>query len=84
MHVFNAGSSTELARVRVFAHNGAGHLLGGPLWLDIPAPWADADEAFAAETADANRPAAESARGEGARESGFRPAGAGLLLNTGP
>ena len=24
MHVFNAGSSTELARVRVFAHNGAG------------------------------------------------------------
>jgi len=36
-NVFNAGSSTELARVRVFAHNGAGHLLGGPLWLDVPA-----------------------------------------------
>jgi hypothetical protein len=76
MHVFNAGSSTELARVRVFAHNGSGHLLGGPLWLDIPAPWADADEAFAAE---ANPPIADSARGEGARESGFRPAAAGLL-----
>ena len=27
MHVFNAGSSTELARVRVFAHDGA-----GPCW----------------------------------------------------
>ena len=37
-HIFNAGSSTELARVRVFTHNGAGHLLGGPLWLDVPAP----------------------------------------------
>src|SRR4029077_12934763 len=48
-HVFNAGSSTELARVRVFAHNGAGHLLGGPLWLDTPAPWEDADQAFAGE-----------------------------------
>jgi Icc protein len=79
MHVFNAGSSTELARVRVFAHNGAGHLLGGPLWLDIPAPWADADEAFAA---DADRPGAESAGREGARESGFRPAG--LVFNAGP
>ena len=53
MHVFNAGSSTELARVRVFTHNGAGHLLGGPLWLDIPAPWADADQAFAAEAGEA-------------------------------
>ena len=28
MHIFNAGSSTELARVRVFTHNGTGHLLG--------------------------------------------------------
>ena len=35
------------ARVRVFAHNGVGHLLGQPLWLDVPAPWADAYQAFA-------------------------------------
>ena len=28
MHVFNAGSSTELARVRVFTHNGARPLAG--------------------------------------------------------
>jgi len=68
-HIFNAGSSTELARVRVFAHNGAGHLLGGPLWLDVPAPWADADQAFA-EGDDAEA----SARRDRASESGFGPA----------
>jgi len=51
MHVFNAGSSTELGRVRVFAHDGRGGLLlGGPLWLDIPAPWDDAAEAFGPES----------------------------------
>lgn len=49
MHIFNAGSSTELARVRVFTHNGAGHLLGSPLWLDVPAPWEDADTVDAAQ-----------------------------------
>jgi Icc protein len=49
MHVFNAGSSTELGRVRVFAHDGAGALLGGPLWLDVPAPWDGAASAFGAE-----------------------------------
>jgi 3',5'-cyclic AMP phosphodiesterase CpdA len=58
MHIFNAGSSTELARVRVFAHNGAGHLLGAPLWLDVPAPWEDADQAFAAEAEEASASAA--------------------------
>ncbi|HLK92386.1 MAG TPA: metallophosphoesterase [Polyangia bacterium] len=50
MHVFNAGSSTELGRVRVFAHDGRGQLLGAPLWLDVPAPWDDAAEAFGAES----------------------------------
>ena len=50
MHVFNAGSSTELGRVRVFAHDGAGALLGGPLWLDVPAPWDTVAEAFGGET----------------------------------
>ena len=50
MHVFNAGSSTELGRVRVFAHDGRGALLGGQLWLDIPAPWDDAAEAFGSES----------------------------------
>ena len=50
MHVFNAGSSTELARVRVFSHDGRGLLLGGPLWLDVPAPWEDAAKAFGAES----------------------------------
>jgi 3',5'-cyclic-AMP phosphodiesterase len=39
LHLFNAGSSTELGRVRVFVHDGAGLLLGGPLWLEMPAPW---------------------------------------------
>ena len=73
MHVFNAGSSTELARVRVFTHNGTGHLLGGPLWLDIPAPWADADHAFAAEGA----PARLSGRPD-TGEAGFSPT-SGLL-----
>ena len=48
MHIFNAGSSTELARVRVFTHNGTGHLLGSPLWLDVPAPWEEADTVDAA------------------------------------
>ena len=82
MHVFNAGSSTELARVRVFAHNGAGHLLGGPLWLDVPAPWEDADQAFAGDRDEApERPAGR----RGARASDFDPgARAGLLLHTGP
>jgi hypothetical protein len=46
LHLFNAGSSTELGRVRVFAHDGAGKLLGGPLWLDVPAPWEAVAEAF--------------------------------------
>lgn len=46
MHVFNAGSSTELGRVRVFAHDGRGTLLRGPLWLDVPAPWDAAAAAF--------------------------------------
>ncbi len=50
MHVFNAGSSTEMARVRVFHHDGDGRLLGTPLWLDVPAPWEDADRAFDAES----------------------------------
>jgi 3',5'-cyclic-AMP phosphodiesterase len=49
MHVFNAGSSTELGRVRVFAHDGVGALLGGPLWLDVPTPWDDAVSAFRGE-----------------------------------
>ena len=49
IHVFNAGSSTELGRVRVFAHDSRGSLLGGPLWLDVPAPWEAADEALASE-----------------------------------
>jgi hypothetical protein len=76
-HIFNAGSSTELARVRVLAHNGAGHLLGGPLWLDVPAPWADADDAFA------ESESAEPSTGrDGASESSFRPAR--LLLSAGP
>jgi len=75
MHVFNAGSSTELARVRVFAHNGAGHLLGGPLWLDTPAPWEDADLAFAGDRDEAPD---QLARHRGAREPGFDP-GARLL-----
>ena len=43
-------SETELARVRVFHHDGAGQLLGNPLWLDVPAPWEDADRAFGAES----------------------------------
>ena len=75
MHVFNAGSSTELARVRVFAHNGLGHLLGSPLWLDVPAPWEDADQAFAAEAEEQ----AASAGGAGAGETGFHPAAARLF-----
>ncbi len=75
MHVFNAGSSTELARVRIFAHNGAGHLLGGPLWLDVPAPWHDADQAFAAEAEEAP----VSARRDRAREPDFGPGAAGLF-----
>ena len=81
MHVFNAGSSTELARVRVFTHNGAGHLLGGPLWLDIPAPWADADQAFAAEAGEAAT--LRLARRSETGEASFSPA-SGLLLHTGP
>jgi hypothetical protein len=64
----------------VFAHNGAGHLLGGPLWLDIPAPWEDADQAFAG---DRDEAPARLAKHRGARESGFDP-GARLLLHTGP
>ncbi|HXJ20167.1 MAG TPA: metallophosphoesterase [Polyangia bacterium] len=50
VHVFNAGSSTEMARVRVFHHDGAGQLLGTPLWLDVPPPWDDAARAFDAES----------------------------------
>ncbi len=50
LHVFNAGSSTEMGRVRVFHHDGAGQLLGTPLWLDVPAPWEDAARAFEAES----------------------------------
>ncbi|HSS37285.1 MAG TPA: metallophosphoesterase [Polyangia bacterium] len=50
MHVLNAGSSTELGRVRVYHHDGAGQLLGNALWLDIPAPWEDADRAFGADS----------------------------------
>jgi Icc protein len=76
-HIFNAGSSTELGRVRVFAHNGVGHLLGGPLWLDVPAPWADADQAFAETAGEAL------AGSDGASEAGFRPTGR-LLFDTGP
>jgi Icc protein len=38
IHICNAGCSTELGRVRIFGHDGAGHLQGGPLWLDIPTP----------------------------------------------
>jgi Icc protein len=72
-HIFNAGSSTELARVRVFAHNGAGHLLGGPLWLDVPAPWADADRAFA-EAGLGESQSPDLARGDRAGEAGFGPA----------
>ena len=49
IHVFNAGSSTELGRVRVFTHDGHGALLGGPLWLDVTAPWEGAHEALASE-----------------------------------
>lgn len=71
IHVFNAGSSTELARVRVFAHNGAGHLLGGPLWLDVPAPWEDADQAFAAEAGETASRALP--RRDEAREPAFGP-----------
>ena len=55
MHVFNAGSSTEMGRVRVFHHDGAGRLLGPPLWLDVPAPWEAAAQAF--DRDDAQRPA---------------------------
>ena len=65
-------SKTELARVRVFAHNGAGHLLGGPLWLDVPAPWEDADQAFAAEAGQA--PARALPRRNDPREAGRGPA----------
>ena len=36
LHIYNAGSSTELGRVRVFRHV-AGMLLGGPDWLDYSA-----------------------------------------------
>jgi 3',5'-cyclic AMP phosphodiesterase CpdA len=46
IHVFNAGCSTELGRVRVFAHDGAGRLEGGPLWLDVPAPWEGVMDVF--------------------------------------
>jgi len=49
MHVLNAGSSTELGRLRVFAHDGSGGLLGGPLWMDVPAPWDDVAEVFGSE-----------------------------------
>jgi Icc protein len=49
MHVFNGGSSTELQRAWVFAHDGAGSLLGGPLWLETPAPWGSVVEAFGRE-----------------------------------
>ena len=75
-HIFNAGSSTELARVRMFSHNGAGHLLGGPLWLDVPAPWEDADQAFA--ESEATDRTEQSAGRDGASEPEFGP-GAGLL-----
>jgi hypothetical protein len=78
-HVFNAGSSTELGRVRVFAHNGVGHLLGQPLWLDVPAPWADAYQAFA-EAEDE----ALSAGDDSASEAGLAEAGGRLLLHAGP
>jgi len=46
IHIYNAGCSTELGRVRVFAHDGAGHLQGGPLWLDIPTPWEGVVDVF--------------------------------------
>lgn len=46
VQVFNAGCSTELGRVRVFAHDGAGRLHGGPLWLDVPAPWEGVMDVF--------------------------------------
>jgi 3',5'-cyclic AMP phosphodiesterase CpdA len=49
LHVYNAGSSTDLGRVRLFAHDGAGKLTGGALWLDVPAPWEAVEEAFGAE-----------------------------------
>lgn len=32
LHLFNAGSSTELGRARVFTHSGR-HLLGDPFWI---------------------------------------------------
>jgi 3',5'-cyclic AMP phosphodiesterase CpdA len=46
LHVFNAGSSTQLGRAWVFAHDGQGALLGGPLWLEIPMVWTGISEAF--------------------------------------
>jgi 3',5'-cyclic AMP phosphodiesterase CpdA len=49
MHVFNAGSSTELGRLRVFSHDGRGRLVDGSLWLDVPMPWEEVVEAFGAE-----------------------------------
>jgi len=49
MHVFNAGSSTELGRLRVFSHDGRGNLVDGSLWLDVPTPWEEVVEAFGAE-----------------------------------
>jgi len=50
MCVCNAGSSTQMGRVRVFHDDGAGRLLGPPLWLDVPALWDAAAEAFDPET----------------------------------
>jgi 3',5'-cyclic AMP phosphodiesterase CpdA len=61
MSVFNAGCSTELGRVRVFAHDGAGSLLGAPLWLDVPTPWEGVVESLAEPTFPAAAEGAEAA-----------------------
>jgi predicted phosphodiesterase len=39
LHVYNAGSSTELGAYRVFSHRG-GQLVGPPSWVDVG--WSDA------------------------------------------
>ena len=58
IQVFNAGCSTELGRVRVFAHDGTGALLGRPLWLDVPTPWEGVAQAFDVEASAGVRVAA--------------------------
>ena len=40
---------TELRRAWVFAHDGVGHLMGGPLWLEAPIPWGGIVETFGEE-----------------------------------